>query len=99
MVMFLKKEDYEDLWRKLGAKGGLSPLAKVSKVISIAESFLRFFMITQIRRIWILIKLYFWKIKLILGGMIWCVCGWIQMYIFVCFQNDIKDKNSDAADF
>ena len=95
---WFKRRDYIGV-KEIGAKGGLSPLAKVLKVISIAETFLRFFMITQIRQLWISIQLYFWKMSLILGGMIWSVCGWMQLYIFVCFQNDIRDKNSHAADF
>ena len=31
---------------------------------------------------------------------IWYICGGeTQISMFVCFQDNIKDKNSDAADF
>ena len=30
---------------------------------------------------------------------IWYICGEIQISTFVCFLNNIKHKNSDAAEF
>lgn len=90
------------LWRfvkEIGGQGWFVTLGKSLKGNFNCWIFFKIFHDYSNRQPWILIKLYFWKMKLILGGMIWCVCGWIQMYIFVCFQNDIKDKNSNAADF